>query len=32
MDNTHLLITAMAEECKRLILESDAPDGEDEVN
>ena len=26
MDTTHLLITAMAEECKRLILESDAPD------
>jgi hypothetical protein len=26
MNNTHILITAMAEECKRLILESDAPD------
>ena len=26
MDNTHLLITAMAEQCSRLILESDAPD------
>lgn len=26
MDNTHLLIRAMAEQCRGLILESDAPD------